>query len=73
MKTLLIMRHAKSSWKEKDLDDIQRPLAKRGLRDSDMMGELITDRELTPQVIFTSSAVRCTQTAALIAKAGSFN
>ena len=63
MKTLLIMRHGKSSWKNKDLEDHERPLAKRGLRDSRLIGEIIQEKELIPQKILVSSAVRTTQTA----------
>jgi phosphohistidine phosphatase len=63
MKTLLIMRHGKSSWKHKELEDHERPLSKRGLRDSHLMGEVIHEKELIPQVILVSSAVRTTQTA----------
>jgi len=63
MKTLLIMRHGKSTWKDKDLEDHERPLAKRGIRDSHLMGEVIHEKELIPQKILVSSAVRTTQTA----------
>jgi phosphohistidine phosphatase len=63
MKTLLLMRHGKSSWKQPDLDDHERPLAKRGLRDSRRMGEMMLERELIPQTILCSSAVRTLETA----------
>lgn len=66
MKTLLLMRHAKSSWKEKDVPDKERPLNKRGLRDAPRMGRLINERELIPQRILCSTAVRSTQTAELL-------
>lgn len=63
MKTLLLMRHAKSSWKEKDIPDHDRPLNKRGRHDAPLMGELLIDRELIPQRILCSSALRARQTA----------
>lgn len=63
MKTLLLMRHGKSSWKHPDLPDHERPLAKNGLRDAHRMGELIERRELIPQRILSSSAVRAAETA----------
>lgn len=63
MKTLLLMRHAKSSWKDKTLPDIARPLNKRGRRDAPLMGQLLVDQELIPQRIISSSAVRSRQTA----------
>ena len=68
MKTLLLMRHAKSSWKEKDIPDHDRPLNKRGRHDAPLMGELLIDRELIPQRILCSSALRARQTAEGIAQ-----
>lgn len=66
MKTLLLMRHAKSSWKFKDLTDHQRPLNKRGRTDAPLMGHLIMDRELVPQRILCSTAVRARETAEIL-------
>lgn len=63
MKTLLLMRHAKSSWKETKLADQERPLNKRGRQDAPLMGHLIVDHELVPQLIVSSSALRARQTA----------
>lgn len=63
MKTLLLMRHAKSSWKESDLADHERPLNKRGQKDAPRMGSILADRELIPQRILSSTAVRARQTA----------
>ena len=72
MKTLLIMRHGKSSWKHKELKDHERPLSKRGVRDSIKMGELLQQRELVPQLILVSTAVRTTETAKLLVEASGF-
>jgi phosphohistidine phosphatase len=63
MKTLLLLRHAKSSWKEEGLDDHDRPLNNRGKRDAPRMGELLRDENLLPELILTSSAKRCRKTA----------
>ena len=63
MKTLLLLRHAKSSWKDGDLDDHDRPLNKRGKRDAPRMGQLLRDQDLLPELILTSSARRCRKTA----------
>ncbi len=63
MKTLLIMRHGKSSWKDPDLSDRERPLAKKGIKASRRMGLLIQEKELIPQRILCSSAKRAVQTA----------
>ena len=66
MKTLLLMRHAKSSWKDADIPDHERPLSKRGKKDAPLMGKLIKEKELVPQKILISSAVRATETASLV-------
>jgi len=58
MKTLLLMRHAKSSWKHEDITDHERPLNKRGKKDAPLMGKLIFEKELMPQLILSSSALR---------------
>jgi phosphohistidine phosphatase len=63
IKTLLLLRHAKSSWKEGDLDDHDRPLNKRGKRDAPRMGRLLTEENLLPELILSSSAKRCRKTA----------
>jgi phosphohistidine phosphatase len=62
MKTLLLMRHAKSSWKHPDLPDQDRPLNKRGEKDAPHMGKFIREKELIPQIILASPAKRVTQT-----------
>ncbi len=62
MKTLLLMRHAKSSWKDTDLADHERPLNKRGKKDSVFMGAVLKEKELLPQIILASSAVRIRET-----------
>jgi phosphohistidine phosphatase len=49
MKSLLILRHAKSSWKHPELTDHERPLNKRGKRDAPRMGELLRPQELVLQ------------------------
>ena len=58
MKTLLVLRHAKSSWRDPALDDHERPLNKRGQRDALQMGELVRKHRLTPDTIISSDAVR---------------
>ena len=51
MKTLLLSRHAKSSWKNPDLPDHDRPLNKRGQNDAPRMGKLLKDEDLIPDLI----------------------
>ncbi len=68
MKTLLLMRHGKSSWKHPELADRERSLTKRGVKASQHMGEFIAHKELVPQRIISSSAVRALETARLLAQ-----
>jgi phosphohistidine phosphatase len=68
MKILLLLRHAKSSWKDKDLSDHDRPLNKRGKRDSSRIGLLLQKEELVPDIILSSTAVRAHDTAVRSAK-----
>ncbi|WP_457750417.1 SixA phosphatase family protein [Sulfurimonas sp.] len=68
MKTLYLIRHAKSSWKNLDLDDFERPLNKRGKNDAPMMGERFKKRKIIPDIIFSSSAKRAKMTAKSIAE-----
>jgi phosphohistidine phosphatase len=63
MKTLLLLRHAKSSWKNSDSDDHERPLNKRGKKDAPRMGRLLRDENLLPDLVVASSAKRCRKTA----------
>ena len=69
MKTLLLLRHAKSSWKHPELSDHDRPLNKRGRQTAPLMGALLQDEDLIPELILCSSAVRARSTALLVAKA----
>ena len=66
MKTLILMRHAKSSWKDHNLEDIDRPLKKRGKKDAQNIGKLIAEKELVPQIIYCSPAKRAQRTAEVI-------
>ena len=72
MKTLLLLRHAKSSWKETELADHDRPLNKRGRRTAPLIGELLQAEDLIPDLILCSSAVRTHDTALLVAEACSY-
>ena len=72
MKTLLVLRHAKSSWNDPALDDHERPLNKRGRRDAPRMGELVREYGLIPDVIISSDAVRTRLTAEAVAEAARY-
>ena len=69
MKELLVLRHAKSSWKHPELDDHDRPLNKRGKGDAPQMGELIRREGMIPERIISSTAERAHTTAKLVANA----
>ncbi|MEN8130184.1 MAG: histidine phosphatase family protein [Pseudomonadota bacterium] len=68
MKTLTIVRHAKSSWKYPELDDFDRPLNNRGKTDAPLTGRRLKELEISPDLIITSSANRALTTAKVIAK-----
>ena len=59
---LLVMRHAKSDWGDPSLHDAARPLAPRGHRAAERMAEWIDERDLQPDRILSSSAVRTRET-----------
>ena len=69
MKTLTLVRHAKSSWKHRGLSDRERPLNKRGKRDAPVMGKRVAKTGLRPSQIISSPAVRAWVTAKAFAKA----
>src|SRR5689334_19829677 len=66
MKTLYVMRHAKSSWAQMDLDDFDRPLNDRGLKTAPFMGTVMRENGYMPDVIISSPAVRASSTARLV-------
>ncbi len=68
MKTLTIVRHAKSSWKDHSLKDRERPLNKRGERDAPEMGRRIAEAGIRPSLILSSPAKRAWTTAKMIAR-----
>jgi phosphohistidine phosphatase len=63
MKTLILVRHAKSSWANPDTDDFDRPLNKRGEHDAPFMGKLIFEKAGKPDLIYSSPANRALSTA----------
>jgi len=69
MKTLFLLRHAKSSWDDLSLSDFDRPLNERGRRTAPFMGELMRKRGLSPQIIISSPAARAGETALAVTKA----
>lgn len=68
MKTVCLVRHAKSSWKNVDSSDIERPLNKRGEHDAPFMATLIKNKISIPDIILSSPAVRAYSTAKIFAE-----
>jgi phosphohistidine phosphatase len=69
MLTLLLLRHAKSSWDDPGLADFDRPLAKRGKKAAPEIGAALAAKGLRPDLVLCSSAVRARETLDLVLKA----
>ena len=69
MKTLIIVRHAKSSWDYPGLSDFDRPLNTRGERDAPRMGKRLKEKDLSPDMLVSSPARRAIDTCEIIARA----
>lgn len=67
MKQLILMRHAKSSWQDPTLEDFDRPLGNRGLRDAPVMAKRLAEAGLKPDLVVSSPARRAVATAHLVA------
>jgi len=70
MRSLLILRHAKSSWDDPSQDDYDRPLNKRGRKEAKAVGKRMRSR--LPDLVLSSSAVRARETVALWQKASRY-
>lgn len=68
MKTLYLIRHAKSSWEDLNMSDINRPLNPRGLRDAPFMAKMLVAKEGKVDLIVSSPANRAFTTATYFAK-----
>jgi|UniRef100_UPI00404866D5 phosphohistidine phosphatase len=65
MKTLYIVRHAKSSWEYNSIEDIDRPLKERGILDAHLMSNFLAETIKKPDVFVSSSANRALHTATI--------
>ena len=72
MKNLLLLRHAKSSWKDPGQTDHQRPLNSRGEHDASRMGQLLVDEDIVPDLVICSSAARAQSTSQAVIAASGF-
>ena len=70
MKTLLVMRHAKSDWGAASDSDHDRVLARRGIKAAREVGRFLTDSGIIPDLVLSSTAVRALTTAKLAEEAG---
>jgi phosphohistidine phosphatase len=68
VKTLYLIRHAKSSWDDPEMDDFIRPLNDRGKKDAPRMGKRLKEKDLTPDLMVSSPATRTLETCRVIAK-----
>ena len=68
MKTLILLRHAKSSWKDESLPDFERPLNRRGKEASDLVGGYLKKQLIVPDLVLSSPAIRARETVERVAK-----
>ncbi len=69
MKTLYLMRHAKSSWKHAELNDLERPLLEKGLKRTRLIIDFLKSNNVDIELIICSHATRSLETARIIAHA----
>jgi len=69
MKTLFLLRHAKSSWNDSNLQDFDRPLNARGKKGAELIAAFIKKEKVSPDLIISSPAVRARETIEIIVKA----
>ena len=73
MKTLYVLRHAKSDWNDARLTDFERPLNERGLNAARKMGAFLRERGVAPDLIVSSPARRARETAEIVKDAAGFS
>lgn len=69
MKTLILVRHAKSDWGNPGLDDFDRPLNERGKKDAPAMAQRLLDKKIKIDAFIASPAKRAAKTAKFFAEA----
>ncbi|MBL4708138.1 MAG: histidine phosphatase family protein [Flavobacteriales bacterium] len=72
MKTLYIIRHAKSSWSQANVSDFDRTLNDRGFFDAPLMGKVLKGKGILPDAIYASTAKRALLTTSILTKEISF-
>ena len=66
MKTLYLLRHAKSSWKDETLPDIERPLNGRGRKAAKTVGGFLKKEKIIPDLVLSSTAIRARETTDIV-------
>jgi phosphohistidine phosphatase len=69
MKTLILLRHAKSDWDAPSTPDFERPLSERGRKAAPLVGKWLRDEELVPDLVLASAAQRAQETLGLVTQA----
>jgi len=73
MKTIYFIRHAKAGWSQPDTRDFERALSKKGKKDLNTIGSYLAIREIKPELILSSCALRAQETSDILAKKINFN
>lgn len=73
MRSLFLLRHAKSSWSDSSLSDFARPLNERGLKAAPLIGKVLAERDVRPSLVLCSPAVRTQKTAELVLTAANLD
>ena len=68
MKSIFLLRHAKSSWKDQSLPDFERPLNRRGRRAAETIGSYLRAKEIVPDLVLSSTAIRARETLEIVVK-----
>lgn len=68
MRTLYLLRHAKSSWNDSSLRDFERPLKERGREAAELIGKHLASEKLRDLLVVCSPAVRARETAEIVLK-----
>lgn len=68
MKTLILIRHAKSDWDDQTISDFERPLNEKGLADAPMMADFVISKGIRPDILISSPAKRALMTCRIFAK-----
>jgi len=73
VKTLFLLRHAKSSWKDESLPDFERPLNRRGKQAAETIGRYLKRESIVPELVLSSPAFRARETIERVAKVAKWN